>query len=45
MADLDAGVGRTMHLFRSRMDKAADVRLTAVGNLLFAVRSRDLDFP
>ncbi|WP_331449210.1 ATP-grasp ribosomal peptide maturase [Streptomyces prasinus] len=38
MADLDAGVGHTMHLFQSRVDKVADIRLTAVGNRLFAVR-------
>ncbi|MGW5211157.1 ATP-grasp ribosomal peptide maturase [Streptomyces sp. NPDC004051] len=37
-ADLDAGIGHTMHLFQSRVDKVADVRLTAVGNRLFAVR-------
>ncbi|MEU3997451.1 ATP-grasp ribosomal peptide maturase [Streptomyces fungicidicus] len=36
--ELDAGVGHTMHLFQSRVDKVADIRLTAVGNRLFAVR-------
>ncbi|MEV0278530.1 ATP-grasp ribosomal peptide maturase [Streptomyces sp. NPDC050610] len=36
--DLDAGVGQTMHLFQQRVDKVADIRLTAVGDRLFAVR-------
>jgi ATP-grasp ribosomal peptide maturase len=36
--DLDASVGQTMHLFQQRVDKIADVRLTAVGGRLFAVR-------
>ncbi|MCC5036031.1 ATP-grasp ribosomal peptide maturase [Streptomyces sp. WAC 00631] len=36
--DVDAGVGRTMHLFQQRVDKVADIRLTAVGDRLFAVR-------
>ncbi|MFE0257267.1 ATP-grasp ribosomal peptide maturase [Streptomyces sp. NPDC059010] len=36
--DLDAGVSRTMHLFQRRVDKVADVRLTAVGGQVFAVR-------
>ncbi|GHJ36627.1 ATP-grasp ribosomal peptide maturase [Streptomyces sp. TS71-3] len=36
--DLDDGVGHTMHLFQQRVDKVADIRLTAVGELLFAVR-------
>ncbi|MGY3205332.1 hypothetical protein [Streptomyces sp. TE5632] len=31
VAELDAGVGHAMHLFQSRVDKAVDVRLTAVG--------------
>ncbi|GAA2664839.1 ATP-grasp ribosomal peptide maturase [Streptomyces lunalinharesii] len=35
---LDAGVSRTAHLFQQRVDKAADVRLTVVGQRLFAVR-------
>ncbi|NJP41923.1 ATP-grasp ribosomal peptide maturase [Actinacidiphila epipremni] len=35
---LDDGVGRTMHLFQQRVDKVADIRLTAVGDRLFAVR-------
>ncbi|MBZ6114581.1 MULTISPECIES: ATP-grasp ribosomal peptide maturase [Streptomyces] len=38
MADVDTGVAHTMHLFQTRVDKVADVRLTAVGNQLFAVR-------
>ncbi|TQE15804.1 ATP-grasp ribosomal peptide maturase [Streptomyces ipomoeae] len=37
-ADLDSGVGLTMHLFQQRVDKVADIRLTAVGDQLFAVR-------
>ncbi|WP_105968429.1 ATP-grasp ribosomal peptide maturase [Streptomyces geranii] len=36
--ELDAGVGQTMHLFQQRVDKIADIRLTAVGSQLFAVR-------
>ncbi|OIJ92223.1 hypothetical protein BIV25_28405 [Streptomyces sp. MUSC 14] len=36
--DLDDGVARTMHLLQERVTKVADVRLTAVGNSLFAVR-------
>ncbi|MEU9190134.1 ATP-grasp ribosomal peptide maturase [Streptomyces sp. NPDC048484] len=36
--DLDVGVGQTMHLFQQRVDKVADIRLTAVGSKLFAVR-------
>lgn len=36
--DLNAGVGRTIHLFQQRVDKAADIRLTAVGDRLFGVR-------
>ncbi|MBY8887672.1 ATP-grasp ribosomal peptide maturase [Streptomyces sp. PTM05] len=34
----DAGVSRTAHLFQKRLDKAADVRLTAVADRLFPVR-------
>lgn len=37
-SDLDAGVNLTMHLFQQRVAKVADVRLTAVGDRLFAVR-------
>jgi len=37
-ANLDAGVNQTMHLFQQRVEKVADVRLTAVGGHLFAVR-------
>jgi ATP-grasp ribosomal peptide maturase len=37
-AELDAGVGQTMHLFQQYVDKVADIRLTAVGDRLFAVR-------
>ncbi|MFD7940138.1 ATP-grasp ribosomal peptide maturase [Streptomyces sp. NPDC059755] len=36
--DLDAGVNQTMHLFQQRVDKVADIRLTAVGDRLFGVR-------
>jgi hypothetical protein len=36
--DLDVGVGQTMHLFQQRVDKVADIRLTAIGSKLFAVR-------
>lgn len=35
---LGSGVGRTMHLFQQRVDKVADIRLTAVGDRLFPVR-------
>jgi ATP-grasp ribosomal peptide maturase len=35
---LNDGVNQTMHLFQQRVDKVADVRLTAVGSELFAVR-------
>jgi ATP-grasp ribosomal peptide maturase len=37
-SSIDAGVAQTMHLFQQRVDKVADVRLTAVGERLFAVR-------
>jgi ATP-grasp ribosomal peptide maturase len=37
-SDLDAGVNLTMHLFQQRVAKVADIRLTAVGDRLFAVR-------
>jgi hypothetical protein len=37
-ADLDPGVDLTMHLFQQRVAKVADLRLTAVGDRLFAVR-------
>ncbi|MFE4665278.1 ATP-grasp ribosomal peptide maturase [Streptomyces sp. NPDC056716] len=36
--DLDTGVAATVHLFQRRVAKTADVRLTAVGDRLFAVR-------
>lgn len=36
--ELDAGVGQTMHLFQEYVNKVADIRLTAVGDQLFAVR-------
>lgn len=36
--DIGAGVSQTMHLFQQRVDKVADIRLTAVGRRLFAVR-------
>ncbi|MER6345002.1 hypothetical protein ACWC10_06520 [Streptomyces sp. NPDC001595] len=41
-----AAVARCPHLFRANMDKAFDVRLTAVGDRLSAVRidSPDLDW-
>ncbi|WP_320775800.1 hypothetical protein [Streptomyces sp. CRN 30] len=35
---LDDGIARTVHLFQRRVDKVADIRLTAVGDRLFAVR-------
>lgn len=35
---VDAGVSRTAHLFQRRVDKVADIRLTAVADRLFAVR-------
>ncbi|MFJ2264270.1 ATP-grasp ribosomal peptide maturase [Streptomyces sp. NPDC087844] len=35
---LGAGVAQTMHLFQQRVDKTADIRLTAVGDRLFPVR-------
>ncbi|MFI6691864.1 ATP-grasp ribosomal peptide maturase [Streptomyces sp. NPDC050433] len=37
-SEIDAGVASTVHLFQQRVDKVADVRLTVVGNQLFAVR-------
>lgn len=37
-SSIDSGVAHTMHLFQQRVDKVADVRLTAVGERLFAVR-------
>lgn len=37
-AELDAGVAQTMHLFQQQVAKEADIRLTAVGDRLFAVR-------
>ena len=37
-AALDAGVRATAHLFQQRVDKQADLRLTAVGDELVAVR-------
>ncbi|MFJ6657672.1 ATP-grasp ribosomal peptide maturase [Streptomyces sp. NPDC091377] len=36
--ELNAGVAVTLHLFQQRVEKVADVRLTAVGDNLFAVR-------
>lgn len=36
--ELNAGVDLTMHLFQQRVAKVADIRLTAVGDRLFAVR-------
>ncbi|WP_411140394.1 ATP-grasp ribosomal peptide maturase [Streptomyces sp. x-80] len=36
--DLHDGIRRTAHLFQRRVDKSADIRLTAVGGELFAVR-------
>jgi len=35
---LGAGVAQAMHLFQQRVTKVADIRLTAVGDRLFAVR-------
>lgn len=37
-SSIDAGVAQTVHLFQQRVNKVADVRLTAVGERLFAVR-------
>ncbi|MEV8389652.1 MULTISPECIES: ATP-grasp ribosomal peptide maturase [unclassified Streptomyces] len=37
-SDIGLGVARTIHLFQKRVDKTADVRLTAVDRRLFAVR-------
>jgi ATP-grasp ribosomal peptide maturase len=37
-SDIDVGVAQTIHLFQQSVDKAADVRLTVVGERLFAVR-------
>lgn len=37
-ADLSAGVGQTMHLFQKRVQSVADLRVTAVGEKVFAVR-------
>ncbi|MGW6304355.1 ATP-grasp ribosomal peptide maturase [Streptomyces niveus] len=37
-SDINKGVASTVHLFQQCVDKVADVRLTVVGNLLFAVR-------
>ncbi|MFS8200611.1 ATP-grasp ribosomal peptide maturase [Streptomyces sp. CWNU-52B] len=35
---IGAGVTQTMHLFQQRVNKTADIRLTAVGDRLFPVR-------
>ncbi|MFJ5227882.1 ATP-grasp ribosomal peptide maturase [Streptomyces sp. NPDC088400] len=37
-SSIDAGVAETVHLFQHRVDKVADIRLTVVGEHLFAVR-------
>ncbi|MFE2180089.1 ATP-grasp ribosomal peptide maturase [Streptomyces sp. NPDC059455] len=37
-ADLNADVGQTMHLFQKRVQSVADLRVTAVGEKIFAVR-------
>lgn len=37
-SSIDAGVASTVHLFQQRVDKVADIRLTAVGDQLFSVR-------
>ncbi|MER6141264.1 ATP-grasp ribosomal peptide maturase [Streptomyces sparsogenes] len=37
-SEIDTEVRRTVHLFQQRVDKVADIRLTAVGDQLFAVR-------
>jgi ATP-grasp ribosomal peptide maturase len=36
--EVDDGVGQTMHLFQQYVDKIADIRLTVVGDRMFAVR-------
>ncbi|HEY8983671.1 MAG TPA: ATP-grasp ribosomal peptide maturase [Streptomyces sp.] len=37
-ASINSGVEQTTHLFQQLVDKASDIRLTAVGDHLFAVR-------
>jgi ATP-grasp ribosomal peptide maturase len=37
-ASMNDGIGLTAHMFQRRLDKSADVRLTAVGEELLAVR-------
>lgn len=37
-ADLDESVTGTAHLFQARVDKVGDVRVTVVGDRVFAVR-------
>ncbi|MFD4258162.1 ATP-grasp ribosomal peptide maturase [Streptomyces sp. NPDC058534] len=36
--DIDEAVGGTAHLFQQRVDKVADVRVTVIGDQVFAVR-------
>ncbi|AJE83730.1 hypothetical protein SLNWT_3354 [Streptomyces albus] len=37
-AELNSAVGLTMHLFQQRVDSVADLRVTAIGDKVFAVR-------
>lgn len=37
-ADLNAGIGQTMHLFQKRVHSVADLRVTVVGEKVFTVR-------
>ncbi|MCG0066317.1 ATP-grasp ribosomal peptide maturase [Streptomyces tricolor] len=36
--DIDEGIAGTAHLFQQRVDKTADVRVTVIGDRVFAVR-------
>lgn len=36
--EVDESIAGTMHLFQARMDKAAGVRVTVIGDQIFAVR-------
>nr|WP_202487290.1 ATP-grasp ribosomal peptide maturase [Streptomyces sp. SID8354] len=36
--EIDEAVGGTAHLFQQRIDKAADIRVTVIGDRIFAVR-------
>ncbi|MFE7115683.1 ATP-grasp ribosomal peptide maturase [Streptomyces sp. NPDC057654] len=37
-SEVDESIAGTMHLFQTRVDKAADVRVTVIGERIFAVR-------